>query len=140
MSIGKLRKRLVIEALQNNVAATGDNQPTYASTATVWGSIEQLSQRDLTLLQQKDDTHTATHKIRIRFRSDIKVGFHRVRYGSNPGIDLENLTDDQLRTLDDNALNNLPDTTGMRIFAINDIQNEQELNRFLILICTEVIA
>jgi SPP1 family predicted phage head-tail adaptor len=68
MKAGKLRKRIQIQALPASPAMNSFNEPTFAdwaTAATVWGSVEPLSGRELVFAAQV--LADATHMVTIRY-------------------------------------------------------------------------
>ena len=68
---GKLRKQIAIQATTRSTDTMGGYTDSWATSATVWGSIDMLSGRELVEAQKK--SARATHRIVIRYRSDITV-------------------------------------------------------------------
>jgi len=64
MRAGRLRHRLQIQSLAYARNNEGGNTPTWSTVATVWGSIEPLSGRELTEAQQVNTRAS----VRIRMR------------------------------------------------------------------------
>jgi SPP1 family predicted phage head-tail adaptor len=69
MQAGKLRHRLAIMRPSEGADSFGQPQKTYGLTATVWGSVEPLSGRELFTAQQV--AARVTHKITIRGRTEL---------------------------------------------------------------------
>ena len=114
MQGGKLRHRISIEKPFKTRDADGQNIPFYVPVLSVWGSIKQLSGKQIAMASAKTITTTATHEIRMRYNPslELQIGFHRLRR--------EGITN--------------------RAFAINQIVNVDEKNAELVLTVTEVKA
>jgi SPP1 family predicted phage head-tail adaptor len=69
VNIGKLRDRVTIQRPSESRSPSGETTLSWVTVATVWGSVDGLSSRDI--LQAQQANVVATHKIRIRYRSDV---------------------------------------------------------------------
>lgn len=69
MRAGSLRHRLAVLRFTEGYDAFGAPQKTYGLTATVWGSVEPLSGRELFTAQQV--AARVTHKVTIRGRTEL---------------------------------------------------------------------
>src|SRR5947209_6159457 len=118
MKAGRLRKRLTIEAPVTSRDAHGQNVPTYNAVTTVSAEIVPLRGQQLAIAQARTITATATHRITIRYRADLKIGFHRFRYGHVDGLSLATLTAGQLVELTAGELAALPAASPQRIYTI----------------------
>lgn len=86
MQAGKLRKRIAIVSNKNNQETTyGQNKPDPVTVATVWGSIEPLSGREL--MRAQEIVASVTHRVRIRYRSGIEPSMHVVCHDRTLGIE-----------------------------------------------------
>lgn len=79
MNIGKLRDRVTIQAPSESRSPSGETTLSWVTVATVWASVDGLSSRDI--LQAQQANVVATHKIRIRKRSDV-THTHRILWKS----------------------------------------------------------
>lgn len=76
MIIGKMTERITIKAPQERRGPSGEATLDWDTTvATVWAEVGGLSTRDI--LQAQQANVIATHRIRIRYRSDV-THLHRV--------------------------------------------------------------
>lgn len=76
MIIGKLSERITIKAPNEQRGLSGEATLNWDTTvATVWAEVGGLSSRDI--LQAQQANVIATHRIRIRHRSDV-AHLHRV--------------------------------------------------------------
>ncbi|MCK4624074.1 MAG: phage head closure protein [Phycisphaerae bacterium] len=64
MNPGKLRHRLVLSKRTFTQDAAGEQHATWATQATVWGSVEPLSGRELLVAQELQAN--VSHRVRIR--------------------------------------------------------------------------
>lgn len=114
MNAGSLRHRLTLETPSSTRDEYGENVPKWTPITSVFGSIKQLSEKQLAMAAAKSITTTSTHEIRMRFTRGLglRVGYHRLRFE----------TEESSRT-----------------FTINSIANPDERNRELVLTVTEVI-
>jgi SPP1 family predicted phage head-tail adaptor len=79
MRAGKLRHRLHLQAPTDTPADdAGNPDVTYATAATVWGSVEPLTVREQ--LQAQQVAATATHLVTIRFYRDLQHKW-RIMFG-----------------------------------------------------------
>jgi len=69
MNIGKLRHRVALQSFSETVDSYGEAIATYATYATVWGSIEPLSGKELLNAQQQQAE--VTIRIKIRYLSTV---------------------------------------------------------------------
>lgn len=79
MRSGPLRHRVEIQqrtATPNSLGATVES---WATTATVWGAIEPLAGKEV--WWKAEETASATHRIRIRYRSGLNSKDYRFRKG-----------------------------------------------------------
>ena len=67
---GMLRKRIVIQQLNETQNAKGEPLATPATFATVWAAIEPLQGRELLAAQQV--LADVTHRIRLRYLAGVK--------------------------------------------------------------------
>lgn len=76
IDIGKMRERVAIKAPTEVRSRSGETTLNWDTTvATVWASVEGLSSRDIIQAQQANVV--ASHRIRIRHRTDV-THEHRV--------------------------------------------------------------
>lgn len=76
IDIGKMRERVTIKAPTEVRSRSGETTLNWDTTvATVWASVEGLSSRDIIQAQQANVV--ASHRIRIRHRTDV-THEHRV--------------------------------------------------------------
>lgn len=76
IDIGKMRDRVTIKAPTEVRSRSGETTLSWDTTvATVWASVEGLSSRDIIQAQQANVV--ASHRIRIRHRTDV-THEHRV--------------------------------------------------------------
>lgn len=68
---GLLRHRLILQTVNDAADGQGGFVKAWTDTATVWGSLEPLSGREL--LQAQQVQSRVTHKSRLRYRSDVTV-------------------------------------------------------------------
>lgn len=69
MNIGKLSSRVTLQSPTETKSRSGEVTLTWTDYGTVWASVDGLSSRDIMQAQQANVI--ATHKIRIRYRSDV---------------------------------------------------------------------
>lgn len=70
MIIGRMRERVTIKSQTESRSPSGETTFSWdATVATVWASVDGLSSRDI--LQAQQANVIATHRIRIRYRSDV---------------------------------------------------------------------
>ena len=79
MNPGKLRRYLTLQEPSNSKDAYAGNQVTWTTRATVWGSVEPLSDRERFFSQQLQAV--TVHRIAIRYRKDIRQDW-RILYGT----------------------------------------------------------
>jgi len=60
-----------VQSASESQGTTGELTKTWATDATVWGSIEPLSARELVQAQQIQSD--ITHRVTMRYRSDLTV-------------------------------------------------------------------
>ncbi|NBW09342.1 MAG: head-tail adaptor protein [Caulobacteraceae bacterium] len=69
MIIGRMKERVTIQSPTEVRTSVGGTTLTWATLETVWASVDGLSTRDI--LQAQQANLVATHRIRIRYRSDV---------------------------------------------------------------------
>ncbi|NBW16402.1 MAG: head-tail adaptor protein [Caulobacteraceae bacterium] len=69
MNIGLMRERVSLQAPQELRSPTGEATLAWATEATVWGSVDGLSSRDV--LQAQQANVIASHKVIIRHRDGV---------------------------------------------------------------------
>ena len=79
MIIGKLRHRLELQSAADSTDSYGQPTRTWATYATVWGSVEPVTASEAPLADQLQGA--ITHSVTLRFTSDLEVG-HRIKFGS----------------------------------------------------------
>lgn len=77
MNIGKLSSRVTLQSPAEAKSRSGEVTLSWSDYATVWGSVDGLSSRDIMQAQQANVI--ATHKVRIRYRSDV-THEHRLKW------------------------------------------------------------
>jgi SPP1 family predicted phage head-tail adaptor len=140
MESGQLRKLLTIESPVSAQDNYGQDVLGYVFVATVWGSINTLSGRQLALSQANTITATSTHQIRIRYRTGL-LPTHRITYETS-GTLFAYMTDQQFAVLTSAQFAALVSTspTPPRRFAIDTISDPEERHRELVLTATEIKA
>lgn len=71
MRAGRLRHRLQLQAVTVAQDDTGHPVETYTTYATVWGSLEPLSAKEM--LGANQQNAELTHKVDIRYRDHIRA-------------------------------------------------------------------
>lgn len=66
---GKMRERVTFQSPSQQRSPSGETRLTWSDIATVWASVDGLRTADLMQAQQADVL--ATHKVIIRYRSDV---------------------------------------------------------------------
>ena len=71
MQIGKLNQRIQIQEATETLNAQGGVNLTWSTIATVWGSVEPVSGREM----REGDAQQArvTHKVKLRYRSGLSA-------------------------------------------------------------------
>jgi SPP1 family predicted phage head-tail adaptor len=69
MRAGTLRKRILIQTQSGTIDTVGGQELVWSDVATVWGSIETLSGRELAIAQAINAE--LTHKITVRYRPEL---------------------------------------------------------------------
>ena len=105
MKIGDLNKYVTIQYPTRVSDATGGFTTTWADWGNVWAALWPTTAKEIALNGQA--TMTVTHKIRIRYRAEVKP-FYRIKYGN-------------------------------KYFSITSIVNINTENRWLDLLCNEVV-
>lgn len=81
MQLGKLNKRVAIQAVTQTTDSAGGYTDSWATSATVWASIDPVSGRERFIYGQV--TEPVTHRILMRYNSAVTVtGKKRLLYGS----------------------------------------------------------
>lgn len=112
LGAGNLNRRITIQTASSAATArSASGTVTWSDTYTVWAAIWPVSARKI--LQGQQMVQEVTHRIRIRFRTDI-TSRQRVKY------------EDKRQ-----------DTT--RYFKIRSVLNWEERNRWLDLMCEELL-
>jgi len=78
MMIGELNKRILLQYTTSVVDAMGGSDDIWNDKATVWAAIWPVSAAEQVRAGQTFGT--VTHKIRIRYRSDIRNSW-RIKFG-----------------------------------------------------------
>lgn len=107
MTIGELNKLITLQYETKTSDSMGGYDVTWIDSAEVWAAIWPVSASEQ--IKSAKETMTITHRIRIRYRSDILSSW-RIKYGK----------------------------VSPRYFNIESIVNPQERNEWLDLICKEV--
>lgn len=108
MTIGRMRHRVTLQTETRTADGGGGATIAWTDQATVWAEITPLSGSEQ--LRGMALEGRVTHRIRIRYRSDIApTAAWRVAYGA-------------------------------RLFNVRAVLNENERNRFLILLADEGVA
>ena len=77
--IGDLNKRITIQYEVQTSDAMGGFSVVWTDLKTVWAAIWPVSANEH--LQAMQNTMTITHRIRIRYRSDLSASY-RIKYGT----------------------------------------------------------
>ncbi len=127
----------------------GQDVPTWTDVATVWAAVQPLRGQNLALAQAFTLSQTATHKITIRYNSQL-VGQNSYRILLQPDSvpltsapDFEDLDDSDFADLDDSDFADLPnqatyETFPPRIFTIQQMDDENERHRQIDIMATEI--
>jgi SPP1 family predicted phage head-tail adaptor len=102
--------------------SSGENTPTWTNViATVWAEIKPLTGRQLALAQANTITSTATHQVRVRYRTEL-VGQvnYRIQYAGGFTTD--------------------GSTAAVRYFRINSIVDTETAHMELLITATEVVS
>lgn len=97
MRAGELRHRISLQSPSKTRSATGAEVITYATVATVWAKIETV--RSDEIMDQQRAGATATHKMTIRHRTDIKPTWQVVWGGRTLRVDAPVIADNVNRSL-----------------------------------------
>lgn len=91
VAAGKLRHRLAIVRPSDPNQTDDYGQPSTipATVATVWGSVESLSGRELLLAQQVNAE--TTHRVTLRYRGDVTKDLRILHRGST--LEIESVLD-----------------------------------------------
>jgi SPP1 family predicted phage head-tail adaptor len=96
IDIGKMRDRVTILASTSTRSASGQAKPVWDTTvATVWAEVKGLSTRDLMQAQQANVL--ATHRVRMRYRSDVKHT-HRLQWDGRT-LEISSVIEDPMKTV-----------------------------------------
>lgn len=79
MAAGELKHRIAIQGITRTADGQGGYTEAWSDVVTVWAKIEALSGRELWQAQQVQSA--VTHRITIRYRSDITPAM-RIKYGA----------------------------------------------------------
>lgn len=77
--IGELKRRITLQKPVKTEDEGAGKRVNYQAVADVWAAIEPISSREFFFAQQ--GRAEVTHKIHIRFRTDVKNNW-RVRFGT----------------------------------------------------------
>lgn len=80
MRAGKLRHRVTIQQLALTRDAFGDAVEGWATVATVPAEVRMPSGAERFVGQADQERATVTHRIRMRYRGDLRPGSHRLIY------------------------------------------------------------
>lgn len=95
MEAGALRRRVAIQSkTASQSSTTGEVSYTWATTATVWGSVEDISAREM--IQNASELQTVTTRIVIRYLSTVTPEMRAVSGGVT--YDIESVIADDRRT------------------------------------------
>jgi SPP1 family predicted phage head-tail adaptor len=76
--VGAMRQRLSLDAAVESTDASGALQTTWSPLGDIWGQITPASSGDRFVADRQEET--ITHRILIRWRSDVQSGM-RLRLG-----------------------------------------------------------
>lgn len=76
-SIGELNRRITIEKKTRAADGGGGSNSTWSTFATVWARVKPMGGREIISADGK--SHRLTHKVTVRFRTDITTDM-RVKY------------------------------------------------------------
>ena len=79
MIIGRLRKRLALQSATDSTDSYGQPTRTWATYATVWGSVEPVTASEAQTAMQQGVS--ITHKVTVRYLSTVTAE-HRALLGS----------------------------------------------------------
>jgi SPP1 family predicted phage head-tail adaptor len=99
MQAGRLRHRVIIQNYTTTRATDGQELKTWAAVATVWAEVMNNGGAERYAQGADQRVATATHKIRMRQRSDLTLSpqAHRINWGGKL-FDIEAVTDADGRT------------------------------------------
>jgi SPP1 family predicted phage head-tail adaptor len=80
VQIGSLNKRIILQYQTKVKSATGATTVSWADGSTIWAAIWPISANEA--MRSGQLTLEITHRIRIRYRSDIK-GSWRIKFGDH---------------------------------------------------------
>lgn len=96
MIIGRMRERVTIKSQTESRSPSGEVTLNWDTTvATVWASVDGLSSRDILQAQQADVI--ATHRIFIRYRSDVTYEYRLSWRGKT--LEVASIADRENRTM-----------------------------------------
>lgn len=96
IDIGRMRDRVTILASTSSRTPSGQSKPVWETTvATVWAEVRGLSTKDL--LQAQQANVLATHRIKIRYRSDVKHT-HRLQWEGRT-MEISSVIEDPKKTV-----------------------------------------
>jgi SPP1 family predicted phage head-tail adaptor len=98
MKIGDLRHRIELQKPKNTADNMGGFTVTWGTMTTIYAAVWPVSAKEL--IQAKENKMTITHRIRIRYRDDIKSSW-RIKFGVRY-FDIESIInpDERNRTLE----------------------------------------
>lgn len=80
MDISKLRHRVAIEKNMGNINDGGGNTvANWQPVAQTWAEVKPINGYERTIAEQRGEE--ITHKVKMRYRSDIKKDKHRINFG-----------------------------------------------------------
>lgn len=91
MRLGDLRDRVTVSAATTVADSLGGQATTWATLATVWGAWRNLTGREA--LQGQAVQSSTTHRLTIRYRSDVTVKMRATRGTSGPTCDITAVRD-----------------------------------------------
>lgn len=105
MQTGRLRHRVIIQSYTTTRATDGQELKTWGTLVTVWGEVMNAGGRERFVSGADQKVATATHKIRMRERSDLVLSpvAHRIKFGTRL-FDIEAVTDADGRSREIHAL------------------------------------
>lgn len=80
MRAGRLRHRVVIQERTLSRDGFGDAVESWASVATVPAEVRMPSGAERFVGQADQERATVTHRVRVRWRGDVRPGSHRLLY------------------------------------------------------------
>lgn len=94
ISAGRMNERVALLSPTEVRSPSGEASIVFSTAATVWASVEGMSSREILQAQQADVI--ATHRIMIRYRSDVTYEYRISWRGKT--LEVASITDRQNRT------------------------------------------